>query len=508
MNAHVGRDAPAGSARPTAIVIGAGLGGLAAAARLGARGYQVTVLERLDAPGGRARQIRQDGFTFDAGPTIITAPFIFEELWSFCGRRMADDVTLVPMDPFYRLAFHDGTHLDASPDHRRMTAEIGRLAPGDVAGFERFLSWSKTLYEIGFEKMGMTPYSSLWSLIKSVPDLVYLQGYRGLYAMVSDYVKDERIRIALSFHPLFIGGNPYTASAIYGLITYLERFAGMHYAMGGTFALIRGVVGLVERSGGQIRYGVTVSGIELDGRKATGVRLESGEVIPADIVVSNADSAFTYGKLLPPHARQRWTDTKLNSSRYSMSLFVWYFGTRRRYEDVQHHTILLGPRYKGLLDDIFTNKVLAEDFSLYIHRPTRTDPDLAPAGCDGFYVLSPVPHLESGVDWTAMAEPYRKAIERRLSETILPDLASNIVTSRVCTPLDFRDALLSPHGAAFGLEPILLQSAYFRPQNKSEDIENLFMVGAGTHPGAGLPGVVTSARILDQVVPDASAFVA
>ncbi len=229
-------------------------------------------------------------------------------------------------------------------------------------------------------------------------------------------------------------------------------------------------------------------------------------MVPADIVVSNADSAFTYGKLLPPEARRRWTDRKLASSRYSMSLFVWYFGTKRRYEDVRHHTIVLGPRYGGLLDDIFHKKVLAEDFSLYLHRPTATDPDLAPAGCDGFYVLSPVPHLDSGIDWTKKAEPYRQAISRRLSETVLPDLEANLVTSSVFTPVDFREKLLSPKGAAFGLEPILLQSAYFRPQNKSEDVDNLFLVGAGTHPGAGLPGVVTSARILDQVVPDVRAF--
>lgn len=495
-----------GDSRPHAVVIGAGLGGLAAAARLGARGYRVTVLERLDGPGGRARQIRRDGFKFDAGPTIITAPFIFEELWRFCGGDLHEDVRLVPMDPFYRLRFFDGSHLDASPDHARMAAEIGRLSPGDVAGFERFLARSRTLYEIGFEKMGMMPYGSLASLIRSVPDILRLQGYRSLYALVSDYVKDERIRIALSFHPLFIGGNPYTASAIYGLITHLERMGGMHYAMGGTYALIEGVAGLVARRGGVIRYGATVAAIELRDGAATGVRLESGEVVGADIVVSNADSAHTYGKLLPASARRRWSDRKLASSRYSMSLFVWYFGTRRRYEDVRHHTIVLGPRYKGLLDDIFGAKVLAEDFSLYLHRPTATDPGVAPAGCDGFYVLSPVPHLGSGVDWTRQAEPYRQAISRRLSETVLPGLEAELVTSQVFTPLDFRDVLLSPHGAAFGLEPILLQSAYFRPQNRSEDVRNLFMVGAGTHPGAGLPGVVTSARILDQVVPDVSVF--
>jgi phytoene desaturase len=323
---------------------------------------------------------------------------------------------------------------------------------------------------------------------------------------VSDYVKDERIRIALSFHPLFIGGNPYSASAIYGLIAHLEQLGGVSYAMGGTFALVKGIESLVTRHGGVLRFGVEVDEITVADGRATGVRLKDGETFAADVVVSNADSAWTYGHLLRNSPRRRWTDAKLARARYSMSLFVWYFGTRRRYEDVPHHTIVLGPRYKGLLDDIFTRKVLADDFSLYLHRPTATDTSVAPPGCDGFYVLSPVPNLQSGLDWTREAERYRQAIEARLSETVLPGLKDEIVTSSVFTPDDFRDLYLSPHGAAFGLEPILLQSAWFRPQNRSEDVANLFVVGAGTHPGAGLPGVVTSAKILDQVVPDAAVF--
>jgi phytoene desaturase len=506
MTAPIRHPLPGARAKPRAVVIGAGLGGLAAAARLGARGYQVTVLEKLDQPGGRARMFRQDGFSFDAGPTIITAPFVFEELWQFCGAKLADDVKLVPMEPFYRLRFDDGSTFDASSDPETMRREIARLSPSDVDGYERFFARSKTLYEIGFEDMGTVPYSSVLDLIKAVPDIIKLEGYRSIHGLVSSYIKDERVRIALSFHPLFIGGNPFSASAIYGLIAYLERTFGVHYAMGGTHTLAQGMVRLIERHGGQVRYHAPVAQILLDGRNAIGVKLTSGEDIAAEIVVSNADSAWTYRNLLPNSARRKWSNAKLDRARYSMSLFVWYFGTKRRYEDVPHHTIVLGPRYKELLKDIFDTKILAEDFSLYLHRPTATDPSMAPAGCDGFYVLAPVPNLLGGTDWSTKAESYRLAISRRLSETLLPGLEDELVTSKIMTPNDFQDDLLSVHGAAFGLEPILLQSAYFRPHNKSEDIANLFLVGAGTHPGAGLPGVVTSARILDQVVPHASAF--
>ncbi len=506
MTAPIRHPMPSSGRQPSAIVIGAGLGGLAAAARLCRRGYGVTVLERLDQPGGRARMFRQDGFSFDAGPTIITAPFIFEELWDFCGGKFSDDVTLVPMDPFYRLLFDDGSTFDACADPVRMREEIAKISPGDVQGYERFFERSKTLYEIGFEDMGTMPYSSIMDLIKSVPDIVRLQGYRSIHSLVASYIKDERIRIALSFHPLFIGGNPFSASAIYGLIAYLERTFGVHYAMGGTHTIAQGMVNLVERQGGTIRYGADVSEITLEERKATGVKLAGGEVLPADIVVSNADSAWTYRNLLPAGARGKWSDAKLDRARYSMSLFVWYFGTDRRFDDVPHHTIVLGPRYKELLADIFDRKLLTDDFSLYLHRPSASDPSVAPAGCDAFYVLAPVPHLGSGVDWGAKAESFRQAIADRLSETLMPGFEDSVVTSKIMTPVDFRDDLNSIHGAAFGLEPILLQSAYFRPHNKSEDIENLFLVGAGTHPGAGLPGVVTSARILDQVVPNVSAF--
>jgi phytoene desaturase len=496
--------AAATDTRPHAVVIGSGFGGLAAALRLGARGWRVTVLERLDQPGGRARVFRQDGFTFDAGPTIVTAPFLFDELWALAGRRLADDVRLVPCDPFYRLLFGDGTVFTCRGDATAMRAEVARLSPADVDGYERYMRLSAETCRIGFEQLGAMPFGRLAAMLRVAPDLLRLRAWQSVHATVARHVRDPRLRIALSFHPLLIGGNPFAASAVYCLIAALERRWGVHYAMGGTGALVRGLAGLIVRQGGCFRFGAEVAGITVRDGCATGVRLAGGETIAARIVVSNADSAHTYGTLVPAQHRRRWTDPRLARARYSMGLFVWYFGTRRRYEDVGHHTILLGPRYRELLADIFTRKHLAADVSIYLHRPTATDPALAPPGCDAFYALAPVPNLDSGTDWTAAAEPFRRTVERRLAATLLPGLDRAIVTSRVLTPRDFATDYLAPRGAGFGLEPVLTQSAWFRPHNASEEIRGLYLVGAGTHPGAGLPGVLCSAKVLEAVVPDAA----
>jgi phytoene desaturase len=487
--------------RPHAIVIGAGFGGLAAAVRLGARGWRVTILEKLDAPGGRAYVFRQDGYSFDAGPTIITAPYLLEELWTLCGRRMADDVTLRAMDPFYRIRFDDGTWFAAHADPARTREQIARLAPGDLDGFDRFLRDSEAIYRVAFGELADKPFHRFRTLLAAAPAMIRLQGYRTVFGKVGDYFRDPRLRVAFSFHPLLIGGNPLSTTAYYCLIAHLERIHGVHYAMGGMGALVQGIAGLIEGQGGRIRCNAEVAEIVVENNRATGVRMADGERIAADIVVSNADAGWTYAKLLGRHRRRRWTDRKLARSRWSMSLFVWYFGTTRRYEEVDHHSMVLGPRYEGLLNDIFRRKHLSEDMSLYLHRPTATDPSLAPPGCDAFYVLSPVPHLGSGTDWAAKAEPYRAAIQQRLESTVLPGLGGCLATSRVMTPQDFQDRLLSLNGAAFSLEPRLFQSAWFRPHNRSEEVEGLYLVGAGTHPGAGVPGVISSAKVLDQIVP-------
>ncbi|MFK8051445.1 MAG: phytoene desaturase [Woeseiaceae bacterium] len=485
-----------------AIVIGSGFGGLAAAVRLSARGYDVEVVEKLDAPGGRAYVFRQDGFVFDGGPTIITAPFLLEELWALCGRKMSDDIDLREINPYYRIRFDDGDVFDYSGDHEAMRAQIAKYSEDDLDGYENFLRASERVYGIGFEDLLHVSFGKLTDMIRVLPDLLRVQFYRSVYGLVARYIKHPKLRMVFSFHPLLVGGNPFTTTAVYTLIAHLERSHGVHFAMGGTGSLVNGLVNLIESRGGRMRYNAPVEQITVENGKATGVRLENGDVLSADIVVSNADSAATYRDLLSDTRRKRWTDRKIARAKYSMSLFVWYFGTNRKYDDVDHHMILLGPRYQQLLKDIFDHKVLAKDFSLYLHRPTATDTSLAPDGCDAFYVLSPVPNLGADIDWSVMGERYRAAIAESLSETVLPGLEDAVVSSHMLTPDDFGDRLSSVQGAAFGLQPILTQTAWFRPHNRSEEVENLFLVGAGTHPGAGVPGVISSAKVLDEVVPD------
>ena len=489
---------------PHAIVIGAGFGGLAAAVRLGAKGYRVTVFDKLDAAGGRAYTFRQDGFTFDAGPTILTAPHLFNELWALCGRRLEDDITLKAINPFYRIRFDDGSVFEAHADEDKTRAEVAKFAPEDVAGFDRFLKASEAIFDAAYTRLAEEPFHQVSTLLKAAPDMVRLGGARSVYAKVSDYFSNEKLRIAFSFHPLFIGGDPFEATSYYCLISHLERILGVHYAIGGTGELVRGLVSLIEGQGNTLCLNTEVDEILTQDGCATGVRLANGDVIDGDLVVSNAEIGWTYSKLLRNTKRRVWTDRKVEKADYSMSLFVWYFGTRRQYEDCYHHTIVLGPRYRGLLKDIFRNKVLAEDFSLYLHRPTANDPSLAPPGCDSFYVLAPVPHLDSGTDWKAMAGSFRERVAERLEATVLPGLRQEIVSERLMTPLDFRDRLLSTKGAAFGLEPKLLQSAWFRPHNISADVKGLYLAGASTHPGAGVPSVLSSAKVVDKLVPEAA----
>ena len=487
---------------PTALVIGSGFGGLAAAIRLSCKGYQVQVLEKLDAPGGRAYVYRQDGFTFDAGPTIITAPQLLEELWTLCGKKLSDDITLKPMEPFYRLRFDDGTHFDYSGDADTMRREIARFNPDDLAGYDRFVEAADLACTLGFEELGHKAFDSFSDLLAAMPSMIKLKAWQTLYSMVASYLRDPKLRVVFSFHPLLIGGNPYSVTRVYSLINTLERRWGVHWAMGGTGALIQGLVKLLQERGVPIRYNAPVTRINVTQGRASGVTLANGEQLSADIVVCNGDAAWTYKNLIGQEHRTHWTDRRIETRRYSMSLFVWYFGTNRRWEDVPHHMIMLGPRYKGLLDDMFLNHKLADDFSLYLHRPSASDPSVAPPGCDAFYVLAPVPHLDSGTDWQAQAESYRMRIQNHLESTVMPGLGQHIVTHRLMTPQDFHDRLWSHKGAAFGMEPRLLQSAWFRPHNRSEDVQNLYMVGASTHPGAGVPGVLMSARAMASVVPD------
>ena len=487
--------------RPTALVIGTGFGGLAAAIRLGAKGYRVHMLEKLDAPGGRAYVYHQDGFTFDAGPTIVTAPFLLEELWAMCGKRFADDVELKPMDPFFRLRFDDGRTFDYSGDKERNIQQIKSYNEADAEGYERYLKASEDRYKVGFEGLVDKPFDSLLALIKFMPQLIRLRADRSVYKLVSRYIRDPQLRMTMSFHPLLIGGNPFSVTSVYTLISFLEQRFGVWSAMGGTGSIVKGMTGLIEGLDGKIECNAEVEEILVDQGAVRGVRLADGRTLHSDLVVSNADAAWTYRHLIGAEHRKRWTDRKIERSHFSNGLFVWYFGTDGKYPDVPHHSVILGPRYKGLLDDIFKRKVLADDFSLYLHRPTETDPSLAPEGCDTFYALAPVPHLDADVDWPTYAETFKERICQRLEETMLPGLRERIVTSRLLTPQDFHDRLNSVKGAAFGYEPRITQSAWFRPHNRSEDIKGLYLVGAGTHPGAGMPAVISSAKVIDQLVP-------
>ena len=488
--------------RPHAIVIGSGFGGLAAAVRLGAKGYRVTVLEKLDAPGGRAYVHRRGGYVFDAGPTIVTAPFLFEELWTLCGKRFSDDITLKPLDPFYRIRFDDGSWFDYSGDVQAMRREVARFAPQDLNGYDAFFQEAEKCYRLGFEGMASISFVTFSDLIAVLPDFMRMRAWKTIYSRVASFIRDPKLRMVFSFHPLLIGGNPFSVTCAYTLINALERRHGVHWAIGGTGALIQGLVGLIIGQGNSVRCESEVAEILVRNQRAYGVRLADGQILESEIVVSNADTAWTYRYLIPAEHRRHWTDAKIERTKFSMSLFVWYFGTRQQFHDIPHHMILMGPRYRELLADIFKRKILAKDFSLYLHRPSASDPSVAPPGHDTFYVLSPVPHLQSGVDWSVAAEPYRQAIAQSLHSTIMPGFEEHITESFITTPQDFQDRLLSFRGAAFGPEPVLTQSAWFRPHNKSEDIAGLFMVGASTHPGAGMPGVIASAKALDSVIPD------
>jgi phytoene desaturase len=487
------------------VVIGSGFGGLAAAIRLQAQGHQVTVLEKRDKPGGRAYVYEQDGFTFDGGPTIITAPWLIDELFALGGRKTADYVQLVPVDPFYNIRFEDGSVFRYTGKREEVVQEVRRFNPDDVDGYLRFAAATEDIFKTGFALIDK-PFHRFGDMMRVAGDLVRLKSHKSVAGFVNGYIKDERLRQVFSFHPLLVGGNPFQSTSIYALIHHLEQKWGVWFAMGGMGALVAGLARLFVELGGELRLSTPVAEITVDerSRRATGVRLEDGSRVRADAVVSNADVAWTYMKLVDPRFRPSDSDARLKRLRYSMSLFVLYFGTDRKYEDIAHHEILMGPRYKQLLDDIFTRKTLSDDFSLYLHRPTATDPSLAPPGCDAWYVLSPVPHLGGNTDWRTAAKPYRDRIVNYLEERYLPGLSKHIVTEHYIDPLHFAETLNSHVGSAFSVEPILTQSAWFRPHNRSKDVANLYFAGAGTHPGAGLPGVMSSGKIVADMIGGAS----
>lgn len=492
---------PLNAFQPKAIVAGAGFGGIAAALRLRARGYDVHLIDRCSRLGGRGQVFEHEGFRHDAGPTVLTAPHLFEELFALFGKRMADYVELVEPSPWYRFHFHDGETFDYGPTEALTEAEIARLSPGDVEGYRRMGRWSKKIYDIGFKQLAAAPFHSIGFMLRQIPHLLRLRSYESVWGMVSRFIKDDRLRRAFSIQPLLVGGNPFDTTAIYGMINHLERTHGIWFPKGGTGALVDALERLMREEGISITLETTIAGIRLDGRRATGVVLDDGREISAQLVVSNMDPVHVYRAMLPKGAQSKVARFRAKRARLSMGLYVLFFGANRTWPEVAHHTVWFGDRYKELLSDIFHRKVLADDFSLYVHRPTATDPSFAPEGKDSFYVLCPVPNLAGGQDWTIEGPKLRDRIVEALDASLLPGLAKDITAEFSMTPEDFKSDYLSVDGAGFSLSPFFSQSAWFRFHNQGEGVENLYFVGAGTHPGAGLPGVVSSAKVLDTVVP-------
>ncbi|MEM6902229.1 MAG: phytoene desaturase family protein [Pseudomonadota bacterium] len=485
-----------------AIVIGGGFGGIAAALRLRAQGYRVDLYDRCQRLGGRAQVFERDGFRHDAGPTVVTAPFLFDELFQLFGKQMKDYVTLVEPAQWYRFFFdQDGTQFDYGPTQEATEAEIARINPADVEGYRRFNRHAKEIYDLAFTELSDVPFHQPSLMVKYLPALLRMRSYETVWQMVCRFMKDDRIRRAFSIQPLLLGGNPYQTTSIYGLINHLEREHGVWFPMGGTGALVDGLTKLMAEEGIGIHTGATVDQVIIENGRAAGIRLEDGREERAAVTVSNVDPVHLYRNMLPDEGVGLTAKVRSKHARLSMGLYVLFFGARQQWPEVAHHTVWFGNRHRGLLDDIFNRKRLAEDFSLYLHRPTATDPSFAPEGCDSFYVLCPVPNQQGKIDWSVEEPRLRKRIVDALDRTLLPGLNESICSEFAMTPDDFAQDYLSVDGAGFSIAPQFTQSAWFRFHNKAENIPGLYLVGAGTHPGAGLPGVVSSAKVVERLVP-------
>jgi len=490
------------------IVIGAGFGGLSAAIRLAASGNEVTLYDKRDKPGGRGYQYEINGFKFDGGPTVITAPYMFDELFALCGKDRKDYFDLIALDPFYRIFNEKGEAYNYYRDMDKAKQEVARFSPGDVNGFERFVNSTVEVFK-RFHPLTERPFLTFKDMLKIMPDMMATGTFLPMYHYAARYVKDEFIRRICSFHPLLVGGNPFDTPSIYGLIIQFEKEWGVHYARGGTGAIATALGRLFTEVGGNLEMNTEVDEIIIEGGRAAGVRLSDGREERADVVVSNSDVAYTYKNMIPLSKRPRRLDLYIDNLSYSNSLVVIYFGTKRRYLDskLAHHNIILGKRYKGLLSDIFNKHTMPEDFSLYLHMPTITDESIAPEGCESFYVLSLVPHLDANINWKETGPEYNRRILNFLEENYLPDLNSNIVASHSIDPIHFNKTLNSHKGAAFSVQPSLLQSGWMRPHNKSDFFGDLYFAGAGTHPGAGVPAVIASGKIAASLIDPSSAII-
>ena len=484
-----------------ALVIGGGFGGIAAALRLRAKGYRVTLIDKGDQLGGRAQVFKRNGFVFDAGPTVITAPFLFDELFALFNKKTADYINIVPVEPWYRFYYDDGSIFNYGGTLQDTLDEIEKISPQDKAGYRKLLKTSEAIFDVGFTQLAEKPFHRLTTMLKQIPHLLRLKSYKTVWQLIAGHLKHEKLRQAFSIQPLLVGGNPFATTSIYNLIHFLERKWGIHFAMGGTGAVVKGLEKLMREQDIDIRLNQTVERIITKNQKIVGVELESGETLGCDLAVSNVDPTHLYGKMLSKQQQRISARLKTKHAKFSMGLFVLYFGTNRTFDDVAHHTIWLGQRYEELLNEIFNKQVLADDFSLYVHRPTATDPSMAPDGCDSFYVLSPVPNLQANINWQSKGAEYAEKIIQALDKTMMPGLKNSIVEQFHMTPAEFESEYCSTHGAGFSIAPTLSQSAWFRYHNKAEGPENLYLVGAGSHPGAGLPGVLSSAKVLEHLIP-------
>lgn len=488
----------------TAIIVGSGFGGIAASLRMRSLGYQVSIFEKLNQLGGRARVFKKSGFTFDAGPTVITAPFLFDELFKLFNKNRKDYVDFVKLEPWYRFYFSSNNKFfNYSSSLRETEKEIAKFNNSDVEGYRKLLEISEKIFNVGFEKLSFVPFHDFFFMIRQIPTLIKLKSYLSVYKLVSKYIKNEQIRQAFSIQPLLLGGNPLDTTSIYNLIHFLERKWGVFYAMGGTGKIIQGFEKLMKEEQIKIFKNTEVTEIITNGNIAEGIKVGDKKIF-ADKLIINSDPAYTYKNLIQSN-KKKWTDKKIANMDYSMGLFVIYFGTTKKYKNVAHHTIWMGKRYEGLLKDIFKNRILADDFSLYLHRPTATDKSMAPKNCDCFYVLSPVPNLKNPINWGQEGKTYERKILEALDQTILPGLIKNLKICFHMTPNDFQKDYNSLYGSGFSISPIFTQSAWFRFHNKSENFKNLYFVGAGSHPGAGVPGVISSAKVLENIVSNESA---
>ena len=469
--------------------------------RLRRLGYEVEVFDNNPKAGGRAQVYELGNFKFDGGPTVITAPFLFDELFALFGKKRSDYIEFLPVEPWYRFEFSDGSKLDYGGKMEDTIAEINRLSPGEGPGYQNLVDFSKKIFSVGFEKLADQPFHRFQTMMKQVPALLVLKSYLSVYSLVSSFLKDDRLRRAFSIHPLLVGGNPLQTTSIYCLIHYLERKWGVWFPKGGTGALVEALVRLMKDVGVELKLNQQVSKVIVEGNKARGIRLESGDQKTADLVVFDADPPKVYRDLIDAQHRSKWTDRRLKRLSFSMGLFVWYFGTSRSYPEVEHHTIIMGKAFKELLEDIYDRKILSDDLSLYLHRPAATDPSMAPEGGDAFYVLAPVPNKLANIDWQEAGERIRLQVQKQLADTLMPGLSNCVEVSHFVTPDDFEGKFNTLWGSGFSIAPLFRQSAWFRFHNQSEELENLYFCGAGTHPGAGVPGVVSSAKVVERLVP-------